>query len=132
MTIVTNTSQSVYLNLIGTAKTEDHDEDGTIERTPVQTCAPRGAVSSLFPRPCWLEFLRCLGSRSVPSSHSKKTRTGQVTPMVVTVAHSPASISSAMASILVTLFQLRAVPVVFSNRSTDDQGSLDLPTPSGK
>jgi hypothetical protein len=37
-----------------------------------------------------------------------------------------------MASILVTLFQLRAVPVVFSNLSTDDQGSFDLPEPWGK
>jgi hypothetical protein len=43
-----------------------------------------------------------------------------------------ASIFSAIASILVTLFQLRAVPVVFHNLSTDAQGSLDLPTPLGK
>ena len=43
-----------------------------------------------------------------------------------------ASISSAIASILVTLFQLRAVPVVFSNVATDDHGSLDLPAPLGK
>ena len=31
-----------------------------------------------------------------------------------------------MANILVTLFQLRAVPVVPSSFSTDDQGNLDL------
>src|ERR1700722_918477 len=45
---------------------------------------------------------------------------------------SAASISSAIASILVTLFQLRAVPVVFNNLSIEDQGSLDLPAPVGK
>ena|ERR1700735_412689 len=45
---------------------------------------------------------------------------------------SAASISSAIASILVTLFQLRAVPVVFNNLSIEDQGSLDLPAPLGK
>jgi hypothetical protein len=43
-----------------------------------------------------------------------------------------ASSSSAIASILVTLFQLRAVPVVFNHFSTFDQGSLDLPAPLGK
>ena len=43
-----------------------------------------------------------------------------------------ASISSAIASILVTLFQLRAVPVVLNNFSTDDHGNFDLPVPLGK
>jgi hypothetical protein len=46
--------------------------------------------------------------------------------------HSADSISSAIASIFVTLFQLRAVPVVFSSFPTDAHGSLDLPAPLGK
>ena len=49
-----------------------------------------------------------------------------------TAIHSAASISSAIASILLTLFQLRAVPVTFSNFSTFDHGSLDWPAPLGK
>lgn len=42
------------------------------------------------------------------------------------------SISSAMASILVTLFRLRAVPGVFSSFSTADHGSFEFPTPLRK
>ena len=45
---------------------------------------------------------------------------------------SAASISSAMASILVTLFQLRAVPVAFSSFSTCRPGELGLPGAVGK
>ncbi len=42
------------------------------------------------------------------------------------------SISSAIASMLVTLFKFLAVPVTFSSLSTCDHGSFDLPAPSGK
>lgn len=46
--------------------------------------------------------------------------------------HQSASISSAISSMALTLFQLRAVPVTFSTFSTADHGSLDLPDPFGK
>ena len=42
------------------------------------------------------------------------------------------SISSAIFNIALTLFQFLAVPLTFSNFSTCDHGSLDLPAPSGK
>ena len=42
------------------------------------------------------------------------------------------SMASAMASILVTLFRLRAVPGTLNSFSTCDQGSLDWPAPLGK